>query len=503
MSAQISNQDNAILDQIWEGDVFDRKREATDLVAYIESLGKRPSLREDKRAYTITVDAPYGFGKTFFLRRLSKHLGVKHPVAFVDAWADDLADEPLTALAATLQEALEPFMAEPEVRRRLSDFMSKAGKVAKIGGVGLFRRGLGFFVGHQAVDAMSDVFDDADPDKQDEIKKAIAKASDEIAEETQDALAEITGHSLMERRVEEFREGKEAIAAMKLSLEGVVGAFSQTGKEAPIVIVIDELDRCRPTYAIKLLEEIKHLFDVPGLVFVMAMHATQLSHSVSAAYGAKFDGQSYLRRFIDRKYTLAEPSLDPLVKNLLDLYGITTIKFEYPEITILGEAPLDVSFAEVLSEYMRVYDLGARDTFVLVDMLQTCVALCQGHTLSIPYLIPLAIGQIKGAASGELPEPIKTSDWRYIPNWSRQNQDSTTFTLPGFAEEIKNELGKGWQYYQEISEQGHLSYAQRLGSRDCQVIGNGALVWTPSGFPRLLQAVTRFESPQVAHEPEG
>ncbi|OYX50011.1 MAG: hypothetical protein B7Y97_07945, partial [Sphingomonas sp. 32-66-10] len=133
-------------DQIWEGDVFGRQAEAEQLAAYIESVLGRPSLREDKRAFTIAVDGGYGIGKTFFLRRFAKHLAINHPVAFVDAWADDLADEPLTALAATLKEALKPFEHEQKVASKVGAFLSKAGKVTAIAAKGLARRGIGLAI---------------------------------------------------------------------------------------------------------------------------------------------------------------------------------------------------------------------------------------------------------------------------------------------------------------------------------------------------------------------
>ena len=105
-------------------------------------------MREDKKAYTVAIDAGYGEGKSFFLRRIALHFGLNHPVAFVDAWADDLADEPLTALAATLKDALKPFIGQPEVKDRLQSFLSKSGKVARIVSLGLVRRGIGLLRDH-------------------------------------------------------------------------------------------------------------------------------------------------------------------------------------------------------------------------------------------------------------------------------------------------------------------------------------------------------------------
>jgi hypothetical protein len=154
-------------EQIWAGDLFDRQSEARLLIGYIESLAARQSVREDKRASTIAVDASYGEGKTFFLTRLAEHLSINHPVAFVDAWADDLANEPFTALAATLKAALEPFLDDAEVKTKLATFMEKSGKVAKIAAVGLVKRGVALAITGAAVDAASGVISDVGDDVKD------------------------------------------------------------------------------------------------------------------------------------------------------------------------------------------------------------------------------------------------------------------------------------------------------------------------------------------------
>lgn len=64
-----------------------------------------------------------------------------------------------------------------------------------------------------------------------------------------------------------------------------------------VFILIDELDRCRPSYAIEMLETIKHFFELKNYVFVVATDTEQLSHSVKAVYGDFFDGKEYLSRF--------------------------------------------------------------------------------------------------------------------------------------------------------------------------------------------------------------
>lgn len=68
-------------------------------------------------------------------------------------------------------------------------------------------------------------------------------------------------------------------------------------------------DRCRPLYAIELLERIKHIFGIDGLIFVLSIDKTQLAESIKSQYG-NIDAQTYLRRFIDMEYNLQNPSLD-------------------------------------------------------------------------------------------------------------------------------------------------------------------------------------------------
>jgi len=72
------------------------------------------------------------------------------------------------------------------------------------------------------------------------------------------------------------------------------------GDDAPqkLIIVIDELDRCRPDYALSLLEIIKHFFAVPNVHFVLGVNMVQLENSVRARYGAGIDAGLYLQKFV-------------------------------------------------------------------------------------------------------------------------------------------------------------------------------------------------------------
>lgn len=75
-----------------------------------------------------------------------------------------------------------------------------------------------------------------------------------------------------------------------------------------LIIFVDELDRCRPTYAVEMLERIKHFFDDERVVFVFSVNREQLAHTISNFYGSNFDSEKYLNRFFD--YCFALPALD-------------------------------------------------------------------------------------------------------------------------------------------------------------------------------------------------
>ena len=119
--------------------------------------------------------------------------------------------------------------------------------------------------------------------------------------------------------IAEYAKDKEAITKFKSGVSEILR--SNGNATIHLFAFIDELDRCRLTYAIEFLERIKHLLDIKGLVFVLAMDKIQLSHSVKRVYGAEFEAIDYLRRFIDIEYTFPESNLDAFVDQLYISFG--------------------------------------------------------------------------------------------------------------------------------------------------------------------------------------
>lgn len=482
------------LQRIWERDLFGRRAEADMLQAYIESASVRAVGREDQSGFTLAVDAGYGEGKSFFLRRFAQHLSGTHPVAFVDAWADDLVDEPLTALASTLRRALDPLIeTSPTVSQKWHAVLEKTGRVASIAAKGLAKRGLGLVFTSAAVEAadelLSGVGDKAEAAIQDDLKKSGADVVRAAAAST------VAPGDLMASRIAAFEEGKAAINALKESLSALVAALAEQSLHAPIVVIIDELDRCRPTYAVKLLEEIKHLFDVPGLVFVFGMHGDQLAHSVTGAYGPGFDGRAYLRRFVSREYRLKTPQMTPLVGHLMQKFGLNASRLRFEPVATSDRTWATLTASEMIARYLKLYQVTPRDTYAVMDMIQTCLALTR-RSLLMAYLMPLIIGRVRGSAERGVPEPNGSERFNYVVDAAGFREVQRVDVL-NLANQLSTAAGQQTAtLVDQVNRGGNVGASLVL-----QILREPADpaddLSLPARYPQLLDTVGRFSNPEL------
>jgi hypothetical protein len=93
-------------------------------------------------------------------------------------------------------------------------------------------------------------------------------------------------------------------------------------EKKPLIFFIDELDRCRPNYAVEVLEQVKHFFNVPGIVFVLSIDKEQMVNAIKGFYGNEsINGHEYLRRFIDLEYVIPAPETATFCNYLYNYYG--------------------------------------------------------------------------------------------------------------------------------------------------------------------------------------
>ena len=109
-------------------------------------------------------------------------------------------------------------------------------------------------------------------------------------------------------------------SALEKIREGLKSVASKCDKH--LVIIIDELDRCKPSHAVQLLEWVKHAFSVDGVHFAFGVHLGQLAHSVAGVYGIGFDGTKYLERFFHTTISVRSSSLDELVRQEMENRGL-------------------------------------------------------------------------------------------------------------------------------------------------------------------------------------
>lgn len=106
---------------------------------------------------------------------------------------------------------------------------------------------------------------------------------------------------------EQALKQKEVFKDFKKSLSQLANQASD--QDTPLVIIIDELDRCKPSFAVEILEKIKHLFLVEDVIFILSMHHEQLEESIKKVYGQNIDAHTYLQKFIDYPTRLPKAEL--------------------------------------------------------------------------------------------------------------------------------------------------------------------------------------------------
>ncbi len=107
-------------------------------------------------------------------------------------------------------------------------------------------------------------------------------------------------------------------------------------KKKPLLIFVDELDRCRPTFAIETLEAVKHFFDLKNVIFVFSMDIEQLSHSIKTIYG-EINCVGYLQRFFDYQIPLPSPNLKKYLRERLIFPRDNVLEEEVEHLSILAE----------------------------------------------------------------------------------------------------------------------------------------------------------------------
>lgn len=357
----------------WSLDLLNRKSAAHRLELLIANT---------PGPYVIAMTSEWGSGKTFFLKSWEEDLHErKRPCVYFNAWETDHAGDPLLALTGCITESLkqQKFIAESKLKtlaKTASSIVTRSPKlVAKI-----------------ALGAANHCTDGALDDAKDILADSFEMGTALFLEN--------------EKKRESFTNQLQKIA------QSVAEKIQKTSEDPvnnspkfPLFVMIDELDRCRPAYVIELLESIKHLFNVPGVVFLLAIDGEQLFSALEHYYGLKASKehdarQDYLRKFIDIFWQLPRPdnfeflyasliekdvSIPNSWPNLTDeeflRYGnFDEKKYMYEKKSFYGALARAASIKnKKLREYIqliekynlisKMYDLNIRESIIIFDVL--------------------------------------------------------------------------------------------------------------------------------------
>lgn len=368
----------------WADDKLNRQRDAQFIIEFLINRSTERKERGLPRSYVLNVNASWGSGKTFFLTRLKQELESKrYIVALVNAWRDDHADDPLLAVMSSIDDALRPYVANDEAQQETLQTVWRVGaSVAVAAGKGALihwaKKGLG-----EGLDAAL---------------SEIGIAGDSAAKTaTQDAVAKQLSVIIDERArllLGEFDKAKQSIESFRRKLSEFLLTIPE--ERLPLFVLVDELDRCRPSYAISLLERIKHLFDIDNAIFVIATDTHQLQHAVGAVYGSGFDSGRYLNRFFDRSYEFEEPKLRALVAATADWLDDRRI-WASPQVK-----PLDY-----LTTGAEFFCLTPRDVERVLDLMRTVLTVWNRRfRLQLFFLFPLAVAAQRNMLSNDLNDQL-------------------------------------------------------------------------------------------------
>lgn len=115
-----------------------------------------------------------------------------------------------------------------------------------------------------------------------------------------------------EEILSDFKEIKDLKRKIKQSME-------EYCKDKAQVFIIDELDRCKPTFAMETLEIVKHFFDIKNCVFIISVDKLQLQESVKTIYGQKMDSEKYFSKFFDYHFNLYPLTFTEIIDELFDI----------------------------------------------------------------------------------------------------------------------------------------------------------------------------------------
>nr|WP_320115844.1 P-loop NTPase fold protein [uncultured Desulfuromonas sp.] len=375
--------------ETWKNDKLRRKEEADFLTKYLIGKSKTENTTMNNGSFVLNINAEWGQGKTYFLKNWADELlNSGYPVIYFDAWQNDFSKEPLIAFIATINNQLEPYFNHKigkirgkKIKLLMNNWNKSARKLVQVSSP-LLLEALVKKITAMSCDQISELLEsptgelvisedgvnDPSNDEQNEtISSVVSRAASKM----------LKSHNETQATILEFKDRLEKLTKHLETIKTI---------KTPLFIFVDELDRCRPNYAIELLETIKHLFGVRNVYFVVATASDQLCHSIKRVYGEGFDSQKYLKRFFDQTYIFREPDRREFAWYLFEKYALSNRDNLY--------TPLEEEFyigvntrVETFASFANQLNLSLRDMIQYCIIIDSITITSEKTIIHLPYII--------------------------------------------------------------------------------------------------------------------
>jgi hypothetical protein len=349
-----------------EKDIFSRKDFGERLANLVE---------QSNGNLVIALDAKWGEGKSTFIKMwrgyLEHNRENKIKSIYFDAFANDYQKDPFLALAAEMYELIKD-----KPKEKKEEFKRKAGNAVKSMARGAIKI---------AVRATSGGILDGSV-----VDSAEKDISTLLANQVDDLIAD---------KLQNTAKDKLALSQFREYLEGL-----SVEEGSPIVFIIDELDRCRPDFALELVEQVKHLFSVPGITFLLVLNRTQLEESIKTRYGNGVEATLYLQKFVNLWLSLPRKS---------DQYqddGAQYVRHALKSMLNEGEQFVNADSIELLSELVKCLKPSFREIEQILSYFALIQNMADNSSHNLPFQAITAFICYLKASKPELIKRIEDGD---------------------------------------------------------------------------------------------
>ena len=319
-------------------DKLNRSKHIIPLTTLLSNVGNEDS-------FVMTVSAP------FFVKMWQNYLKEQNGhTLYYNAWENDFSINPLASFISCFSELDD---VDPKLKDKVKALTTAAQKITLTKIPEICVRLLGALCKKYLDIEAQELYD-------------TAKISAEFVDEAEKEVGKLSAKA--KTMIANEKELRYAIADFKKKLKELITSFERTNKRisGKLVIFIDDLDRCRPDYAITFLEYIKHLFSIPNCNFVLSVDEDQLISTIEKVYGSK-NAEGFLSKIIDFDFNLPYPGS---VREFIEL-AIKKLNWESDNIFSSPYQDIDMKeiFILMFEPLVKLLSLTMRDIeHVLQDL---------------------------------------------------------------------------------------------------------------------------------------